>query len=272
VRRILEGGPAAIGEPRLRLEPPTDDRPFFFQTLSPFARPDRELAARHGTNAEAVYSLQLLALATATLALALFFAPFALARALVRHPGFWRGSAYFFGIGGAFMLVELPWLQKLILYLGHPSYAATTALGCLLLGASLGAASSARLGLARGQRLLLALAPLVAGVTLALGPLVAATLGAPLALRVALCALALVPAAFVMGLCFPLGMLRFGDGNKPWFWALNGAAAVLASVLSCALAIELGFTRVALVGAALYAAAALLLRGEAERPAPDWSI
>jgi hypothetical protein len=86
----------------------------------------------------------------------------------------------------------------------------------------------------------------------ALGPLFTATLGFPLAARLVLSAAAIAPVGFAMGLCFPLGMLRFGDRNKPWFWALNGAAGVLASAVSLALSMEIGFAKVAYLGAAAY--------------------
>jgi hypothetical protein len=68
--------------------------------------------------------------------------------------------------------------------------------------------------------------------------------------------------AFGMGMFFPLGMLRFGDRRKAWYWAMNGAAGVLASVLSVALSMELGFSRVLWIAGALYALAWLLLRGQ----------
>ena len=62
----------------------------------------------------------------------------------------------------------------------------------------------------------------------------------------------LTPVAFTMGFFFPLGMVRFGERNKAWFWAINGAAGVLASVLSLALSMELGFSMVAFLGVAIY--------------------
>ena len=185
----------------------------------------------------------------------MFFAPFLLARWMKPAPGFWRGSGYFTAIGLSFMFVEIAWLQRFVLYLGHPSLATTVTLGAMLLGAGLGSAVSTRLGLSwwarRGW-----IAPLViAGLNAAFGPLFAATLGFGFAARVAVAIAAIAPAGFVMGFFFPLGMVRFGDRNKAWFWALNGAAGVLASVLSLALSMELGFRTVAWIGAGLYALA-----------------
>jgi hypothetical protein len=82
----------------------------------------------------------------------------------------------------------------------------------------------------------------------------------------------LVPPGFLMGFAFPAGMLRFGDENKPWFWAVNGATSVLASVGSLGLAMTVGFERVVLAGAVCYLAAAALLRpgrGSQVAPAPE---
>jgi hypothetical protein len=74
----------------------------------------------------------------------------------------------------------------------------------------------------------------------------------PLAARLLITVLAIVPAGFLMGMFFPLGMVRFGDRNKAWYWALNGAAGVLASAVSLALSMEIGFANVAYLGAAIY--------------------
>jgi hypothetical protein len=49
----------------------------------------------------------------------------------------------------------------------------------------------------------------------------------------------MIPREDRVGLFFPLGMLRFGDCQKTWFWALNGASSVLAGVLFLALAMFL---------------------------------
>jgi hypothetical protein len=266
VAAMLTYGPAHFPLPGARLDAPTDDKPFFFQVLSPFRRVEgRDLAKNHGVNAEAVYVLQRLMLAVAAGAVALFFLPFPLYRWFKRHPGYWRGSLFFGCIGLAFMLVEIPWLQRFILYLGHPSYATTVVLAALLLGASLGSLNAERIGLQRVQRFGLLLPGLLLVADLALHSFFSATLGWSLGLRAVLTCLLLLPIAFLMGLFFPLGMLRFGDGNKPWFWAVNGAASVLASVASLALSMEFGFTRVAAIGAVFYLLAVVLIGGQAQR-------
>jgi hypothetical protein len=177
----------------------------------------------------------------------------------VRARAPWRGSAYFATIGIAFMLAEMPWLQRFVLYLGHPSYATTVVLATLLFGAGVGAWSAARIGWARVRRYGLVLPLALIALDLLLGPIFAGTLGWSFPLRIAVSAALLLPAGFLMGVPFPAGMAAFGDEGKPWFWAMNGAAGVLGSVLALGLSIGLGFFAVGLLGAALYAVAFALL-------------
>jgi spermidine synthase len=248
------------------LSPPVDDKPFFFLTFSPFQRLDKWRHLRYGPNATAVLALQRLILCMGIAALVLFFAPFLLARWFRRERGFVRGSLFFAMIGAAFMLVEVPWVQRFILYLGHPSYATTVVLASILLGAAVGSMVSVRVGLPTAQRLGLALPAALALVNAALSALFESSLGAPFSARVLFTAIVLLPAAFLMGFFFPLGMVRFGDTNKPWFWAMNGAFGVLASVLSLALSMRFGFTQVVYMGIGLYAVAWIALLGTSVRP------
>ena len=60
-----------------------------------------------------------------------------------------------------------------------------------------------------------------------------------------------------MGLLLPLGM-RHSDGrDRSWYWAINGASSVLASVLALVLALIGGFSLVLALAVAIYAVAAL---------------
>jgi hypothetical protein len=267
IRRIWDAGPPGYDRWGLRMDPPTDDRPFFFQALSPLRPILPDVAARAGINAEGVTALQTLMLAVAALAGLLFFLPFPLTRWLRPQGGFWRGSAFFTAIGLGFMLVEVSWIQRFILLLGHPSLAVTVGLGSLLLGAGLGSLGSRRVGPTRARRWGF-MAPLsVAAVSAALGPVSTAVLGWSWPLRAATAVGLLVPCGVLLGCFFPLGMVRFGEPHKAWFWAVNGAASVVASVVSLALAMETGFSRVGYLGVGLYVVAWLLFRGKSVQSA-----
>jgi len=262
VVRVLAKGIGPYQERGFDLSAPTDDRPFFFQTVSLLGDPDPAILQQLGFNEQSVTVLKTFLLALVILAAVLFFLPFVLARKLTRAPGFWRGSVYFAAIGLAFMLVEIPWIQQSILYLGHPSEATAIVLAALLLGAGLGSMAAARVPLDRIKSLSLLLPLGVLLVHTMVGALYDATLGAPRAVRIGLCLLSMAPAGFLMGFAFPAGMLCFAgqDTNKAWFWAINGAFGVVASAVSLALAMLIGFSAVAGVGAIAYLVAALLLR------------
>jgi hypothetical protein len=262
IPELLLHGPGGVARTGLDLSPPLDDRPFFFQAVPVFGRYDRNLVLGLSVNEQSVVLLRRLLAIVGALAGVMFFAPFVLGRSVrAAGEGFWRGSLYFAAIGLAFLLVEVPWMQRFVLYLGHPSHATTVVLAAMLLGAGLGSIAASRVALARVRRWGILLPILLALVNLALGPAFRATLGWPLEGRVATSVLFLLPAGFLMGFAFPTGMIRFGDERKAWFWALNGAFSVLASVSSLALSMHLGFTAVAYAGAALYVAAWALLAG-----------
>jgi hypothetical protein len=272
VAAVLTDGTAGYEEKGLDLSPVTDDRPFFFQTVSIVRGVDREFLAKLSNNEQSVSLLRMLLAIMSALTVALFFSPFLFtrrAREMKRGAGLWLGSGYFLCIGVAFMLVEVPWMQRFVLYLGHPSYATTVVLAALLLGAGAGSMRASRVGLPRAIRWGLGLPAALLALNLLLTPIFQATLGWPLAVRVAISGILLVPAGFLMGFAFPLGMVAFKDDDKPWFWAMNGAASVLASVSSLALAMVVGFVGAAIAGVAIYAAAYALFVVQTRRRTED---
>jgi len=189
----------------------------------------------------------------------LFFVPFAFRRRVKATPDLWYGSAYFLCIGLAFMLVEVPWMQRFVLYLGHPSYASTVVLTCLLLGAGLGSSVAARVAQSTAKRYGLLVPALLLVLNMTLVGLFHATLGLPLSVRVMISACVLLPSGFLMGFAFPLGMASYAEEHKPWLWAINGAASVLASVFALALSIEIGFVLATTLGIVFYVMAYWLI-------------
>ncbi|MBM4358473.1 MAG: hypothetical protein FJ096_10240 [Deltaproteobacteria bacterium] len=260
VTTLIDRGVAQYESQGFSLAPPTDDRPFYFQMVSPFRSVEPALLKVLGVNVDSVRTLRILMAAMAIATLLLFFVPFLFRRRFERGPHFWSGSGYFLAIGLGFMLLEIAWLQRAVLYLGHPSLAATAALGFMLLGAGSGSLLSRRVTLAAAQRWGFGLALACGLLNLAMGPLMQATLGLGLTPRLLVVGAMLTPAGVAMGFAFPLGMQAFGNENRAWFWALNGSASVLASVASLALAMSFGYLRVGLLGAACYLPAWILLR------------
>ena len=67
----------------------------------------------------------------------------------------------------------------------------------------------------------------------------------------------MAPAGFLMGFGFPTGMrlAQAADSRPtPWFWGINGAAGVLASVLAVAMSLSIGINATIICGALCYLA------------------
>jgi hypothetical protein len=176
-----------------------------------------------------------------------------------------RFLLYFLGLGLGFLLIEISFVQKYVLLLGYPTYSLSVTIFSLIVSAALGAAVCRR-GWGRPRRFLLGLlATTVVLVVLEVGVLGVirdAMLGRSLALRIATTMALQFPLGFVLGMYFPTGLelLRRREPRLvPWAWAVNGVASVAATVLAVILGIELGFTRVALVAAAIYGVGTLAL-------------
>ncbi len=270
IAATVHQGLAPLAEFGFNVAPPTDDSPYFFHMLSPFSLPDDlsvEIAAVTGMslNLQSTYLLRLVMWGVAVAAIALFMLPFlARLRKAGRAepwPHLLRATTYFAMIGFGFMLIENVLVQRFVLYLGHPSYAMTVIIASLLLGMGVGSANAEMLGVGRLKRYGVLMPAAVLGLVLVLPGLFTTTLGLPLALRVLISGSILVPLGAVLGVFFPLGMLRFGDSAKPWYWAINGVFGVVASVLSLALSMEIGFAAVGVVAALGYGVAWACLQG-----------
>jgi hypothetical protein len=204
--------------------------------------------------------VQAIAAAVVLVPLPLFFAR--RAAGVTQGPSRVRTFLYFLALGLAFLSIEIAYLERFILFLGHPVLAAAVVLAGFLAFAGLGSRFSSRLG---RPRIAAAAAGILALAYLALLPALLDALG-PLAIALrGLAAMALIaPLAFVMGMPFPLGLAALDTSAPrwiPWAWAVNGCASVIAAGLAGLLALEVGFTAVVVVAAALYLVAALAAPG-----------
>ena len=235
--------------------PPTDDHPFFGhffkwgQTQEVLAMAGHTWQPFGGTG----YFVLLAMLALGTLAAGvLILLPLAARQSVGRGKSVTAPLGYFALLGLGYLCVEIPLLQRFILFLGHPAYAMATVLFALLLFSGLGSLVSHRVPL----RLALILLPLlVGGYALGLSVLFEATLAAPLGARLLIAVAALAPPGLLMGIPFPQGLALLGrksPGLIAWAWGVNGAVSVTASILAALLALSCGFSAVLAVGAACY--------------------
>jgi hypothetical protein len=172
---------------------------------------------------------------------------------------------YFLALGFGFIFIEISFIQRFTLFLGHPLAAIAVVLATFLIFAGLGSGASARLAERWRAPLAVAAASIVAlaGTYLVALPFVFSMLTALALLNKAAIAIVLIaPLAFIMGLPFPLGLSRVSaeaPGLVPWAWAINGCASVVGAVLAGILAMHFGFTAVVCSALILYVLAAVVV-------------
>jgi hypothetical protein len=238
----------------LRINAPTDNSPFFFNMLRlrDIFRLDRLESGKQSNNLKAVATLAILlgivsALTTLCIALPLWMSKTDLT-------GSHALLVFFAAIGVGFMLVETSQMQRLIIALGHPTYALSVVLFALLLSSGMGSYLTTGVtteGIGRtGMIRLSALVGVLILIGAATPAIVRATMAASTPVRIAAAVGLLFPGGLMMGMAFPLGMklaAHRAAALTPWLWGINGAASVLASVLSVCIA--LGWS----ISAAFYA-------------------
>jgi hypothetical protein len=174
-----------------------------------------------------------------------------------------RLMGYFVCLGLAYMFVEVFFIQKMSLLLGHPGYSIAITLGGMLSASGAGSVLSSRLPWQALKRVTVAIAllSLVLGANAwLLDEVVRGALVWPMAFRVLLALLLVGIVGVLMGVPFPTGLSILAgreDGIVAWAWGMNGIASVIAPLVNLMIAITFGL-RVALLSAVVLYLLALL--------------
>jgi predicted membrane-bound spermidine synthase len=207
----------------------------------------------------------LLAVSAIATLVTLLLPPLLLGARLPRERGVTLFLPYFLLLGAGYIIIQVGLIQKLILLLGHPTYALTVVVFSMLLSSGLGSFASRRI-LNRDEKRLryvpLAVAAAVALLALLVTPASSALATAPAFVRLLCAVLMVAPAGFLMGMPFPGGLALLEEWQPMavrWAWSMNAAASVLGSALSICCAIYIGLQNTLLLGALCYVAASLVL-------------
>jgi hypothetical protein len=252
----------------VNIAPPTDNSPFFFHTLRLGDVFDGALwragLGGDASNVQAVWVLGVLLLTVVGLSVLCVIVPLLLTADRGVLAGTTPLFVFFAGIGLGFMLVEISQMQRLIVFLGHPTYGLSVVLFAMLASSGVGSLVAGRLD-GGGARAVLPVVALVAVLAvfgtvtpLAIRAFEAATTAARIAVAIAL----LFPIGFLMGMAFPLGMRTAtsrAPSLAPWLWGINGATSVCASVVAVAIALHWGIAASFWTGVACYGTATVAL-------------
>jgi len=258
------------------VRPTTDDRPFFghFFRLDKLKEEFESLAGRWTAFLEGGYLV-----AAAFVQACLLGLVFVLLPLLARTPHIFsipsrknalRGLAYFFSIGMGYMLVEIVLIQRFILFLDHPIYAASAVIGSLLVSSACGSYLSSKLMTTtwwRAGRHLLLLALVLVLIMFWLPAILIVGIGHSLTIRYVTAILLVSIPGVLMGFPFPAGIRQLGklSGNLvPWGYGANSIASIVGSSLAVLVALEAGFTWVMATAVCFYLLAAVTNLGEKE--------
>lgn len=247
--------------------PVTDNAPFFFFTL----KPEQVLRGSDAGGIDWKVNLGIAILGIVlivSIAAVMFFLVLPLVLSPETRSGRSMRVLYFIAIGLGYIMVEIAFIQRFVLFLGYPTYALTVVVFLMLLSSGAGSLVS-RKWFSEPTRVLMALGFIVIALllyVLALPHLLEAMIGLPFAAKLAVSGLLLIPLGFAMGMPFPSGLRALASGASEtehgaieWAWAMNAASSVLGSVLAIVIAIQFGLNVTLACGAVAYVVAMLLL-------------
>ncbi len=252
--------------------PVTDNAPFFFFTLKP-EQVFRDLN-QGGIDWKVNLGIAILGLLLIiSIAAVITFLVVPLALSPQARAGRSVHLLYFIAIGLGYILVEIAFIQRFVLFLGNPTYALTVVIFLMLLSSGAGSLLSRRC-FRQPTRVGWAVAVIVVallGCVLVLPRLLETLVGLPFLVKLLVSAAILIPLGLAMGTPFPSGLRALshsaardeggpaGRGALEWAWAMNAASSVLGSVLAMVIAIQFGLNVTLACGAGAYLLAMLLL-------------
>lgn len=257
--------------------PVNDNAPFFFFTLKPSQILGNE-DLRSGMDWKVNLGVLVLLI---VLVISIVAVAFFLILPLALHAGRRQSPLplfYFVAVGLGYILVEIAFIQRFVLFLGHPTYALTVVIFLLMLSSGAGSLFSRR-WLPRTQLAWVPLTLIAAALLVNVFFLprwLESWVGMAFTYRLLASVLLLIPLGFLMGMPFPTGLRALAaspavevpgldappqseDNAVEWAWAMNAAASVLGSVLAMVIAIQFGLTITLACGVAAYLLALLLL-------------
>ena len=174
--------------------------------------------------------------------------------------GLLRSAVLFSMLGIGFMLLEISFIQRFVLFLGQPVLSLAILLSSLLGGAGMGSVWSGRFPpnkISKGIAMIsLSIVGMVFGYTFLLPIIFNQLLGLDLTTRLLATIFMIIPFGFLTGSPFPLGIRwlkeRSLENHIPWMWGINGVSSVMGSVTTIVVAISFGFTEALLVSAGCY--------------------
>ncbi|MCK5139641.1 MAG: hypothetical protein KAQ85_07360 [Thermodesulfovibrionia bacterium] len=257
------------------IAPATDDRPYYYDFFKCSSLPYiiRSVKGQWLVFSEWGYLILVITLLQAVLASTiLILLPIAIAKPIKNiTQGKLATFGYFFLVGLGYMFLEMGFIAKMTLLIGHPVWAIAVTILSFLLFSAFGALTC---------KLIFSLKYsgwMVYSIYIAVAAIIVTGLLEILAMRfffnymvqysftarLVISFLMIAPLAFFMGIPFPFAIKKLGLNSRPlipWALGINGFASVIAAVGGTLLAISLGFTNVSIIALGCYFLAGAIVK------------
>ncbi len=241
------------------ITPATDNRPFFFYFLKWRSIPTIVRDTSYWQPMIEWGNLIVLATLVQGIIFSFFFIFLPLfIKKISPGKGWYFPILYFAALGWGYMLIEISFIQKFILYLSNPTYASSAIIFSFLFFSGLGSRYSQRFQ-AKAIFYLKWIIPVICILLVLYQRLIPVifqpTLAFSIPIRFMLTSFLIAPLAFLMGMPFPLGIGIVAERKEnmiPWVWASNNFCSILASISAVIIALSVGFQIVGYLAAAIY--------------------
>jgi len=257
VQQILESKDQFYMNYLFDVSPVNDDRPFYFNFFK--LSKMRELYKIAGESWQPFLDPGFLLIFLLLQALLLGII-FIILPVFTRHRRHWSSRLWFFlFIGLGYLFIEIFFIQKMALPLGHIAYSISTVIFAMLFCSSLGSLFSQRKQI-NMLHVLISICCLVVVYWAALPYLSLFIIKQTLLIRFTIVSILISPIAFMMGMPFPIGIRVIKKEAIPWAWAINGSASVVSSILAIFIAIYLGYNALLIMAGLTYLIAYFTIR------------
>ena len=167
-------------------------------------------------------------------------------------------------LGVGYFFIEIAFMQKLGLFLGHPNYAISVVLSGLLLATGIGSLYSKRIieKFHNIRNVTSILAVLMIAVCQCILPGLKSWIGLDIFLKWALAYVLLFPVGLLLGVYMPEALEQLKKTFPkyvPWGWGINGIFSVIAPIAAMAVSVTFGINFLLLSSVPFYLTAGYLL-------------
>ncbi|HEY5686988.1 MAG TPA: class I SAM-dependent methyltransferase [Yeosuana sp.] len=277
IRTILttDDLPALYQNFEYKIEPATDDQPFFSHKFRWSKLSWKSFINTFQTKEDLWSNLELKPIAEYVL-IVILLQTILVAGIMILLPLFTRSKLnfskrqsipiliYFSGLGLGFIMIEMALLQKYQLYIGQPIYTYAIILGSILIASGLGSYNSKKMA-SRYKNSFKRIIPIIVVLLLLyyflIPVLFNATLHLSLELRLFIAAVSIFPLGFMLGMPFPTGLAHLQNNTQiiPWAWGVNSFFTVIGTTIALILGMALGFSWVLFIAGICYMVALLAM-------------